>query len=522
MLLPTLPKGWESWKPEALIGEGAYGAVYKASHTIGSVTDYSAVKIIRIPENDSRKAAMIRELGSVENAREYFRDMVDSCIREIDTMIGLKGITNIVSVEDSALAEDPDGFGWTIYIRMELLQSFPDYMQEHTLTEAEAVRVGIDICTALTYCEKAGIIHRDIKPSNIFRSQMGNFKLGDFGVARKTDKTDGLYSARGTYPFMAPEIFNGQSYDKRADIYSLGLVLYRLLNRNRDPFTDPDKRMIYMKDREEAMARRISGEKLPEPAEASAKAARVILKACEFKPEKRYQSASEFLQALRECLPEPERKMSGKKRLIIAAAAVVAAAGIITAILTNRPGRPETQAPEPVPATEIPAPEPAAEPTPHITAEPTDEPTLVPTAEPTAELTPEPAAEPAALLPLTVVELSGDEVKPFLMDRMPKVSVNRNAIADILLEQGCAFTEEEQDYLRENLKNQFSLEGNENPESGGRLTEGGRVTVVYSPDETFLALLRGKGYEIRFEPRVYTAVKDDGGTVRLVPQADEK
>ena len=434
MLLPTLPKGWESWTLEALIGEGAYGAVYKASHTIGSVTDYSAIKIIRIPESDSRKAAMIRELGSAENAREYCRDMVDSCIREIDTMIGLKGITNIVSVEDSALTEDPEGFGWTIYIRMELLQSFPDYMQEHTLTEADAIRVGIDICTALTYCEKAGIIHRDIKPSNIFRSQMGNYKLGDFGVARKTDKTDGLYSARGTYPFMAPEIFNGQSYDKRADIYSLGLVLYRLLNRNRDPFTDPDKRMIYMKDREEAMARRISGEKLPEPAEASAKAARVILKACEFKPEKRYQSASEFLQALRECLPEPERgKLSGKKRLIIAAAAVAAAAGIITAILTNRPGRPETQAPEPVPATEIPTAEPTAEPTPQITAELTAEPTLVPTAEPTpeptpqpapeptAEPTPEPAAEPAALLPLTVVELSGDEVKPFLMDRMPKV-----------------------------------------------------------------------------------------------------
>ena len=257
MSIPKLPEGWESWRLEEPLGEGSYGTVWKASSSLGNSVIYSAIKIIRIPKTEAEFKAMISETGSVESAREYYGEMAKDFIQEIAAMNALKGISNIVSVEDSKVREDPDGNSWTIFIRMELLTPFTEYRSRHAMTEEDVIRLGIDMCRALTYCEKVNIIHRDIKPSNVFLSDLGNFKLGDFGVARRLDRTSGLYSMKGTKPFMAPEVFNGQSYDHRADTYSLGLMLYNQLNRNREPFLDLEKKIPSLKDREEAMIRRI-------------------------------------------------------------------------------------------------------------------------------------------------------------------------------------------------------------------------------------------------------------------------
>ena len=80
------------------------------------------------------------------------------------------------------------------------------------------------------------VVHRDIKPENIFVSATGDFKLGDFGIARTIEKTTFGMSKKGTYPYMAPEIYQGKESDILVDMYSLGLVMYRMLNDNRLPF----------------------------------------------------------------------------------------------------------------------------------------------------------------------------------------------------------------------------------------------------------------------------------------------
>ena len=92
------------------------------------------------------------------------------------------------------------------------------------------------MCNALELCEKRGIIHRDIKPDNIFINDNGDYKLGDFGVARQLEKSSTFMSRRGNQAYMAPEVYKGEWYGEKADIYSLGLVLYRLLNNSRIPF----------------------------------------------------------------------------------------------------------------------------------------------------------------------------------------------------------------------------------------------------------------------------------------------
>lgn len=99
-------------------------------------------------------------------------------------MSKLRGNSNIVSYEDHNVIEKQDGeFGWDIFIRMELLTPIVQYFTDNAPTQQDIIKLGIDICKALEVCGKYNIIHRDIKPSNIFVSDVGEFKLGDFGVA---------------------------------------------------------------------------------------------------------------------------------------------------------------------------------------------------------------------------------------------------------------------------------------------------------------------------------------------------
>ena len=116
-----------------------------------------------------------------------------------------------MSVEDYKVVEKKDEIGWDIYIRMELLTPFNSYVCDKTLSEQEVIKLGIDLCTALELCARRNIIHRDIKPENIFVNPFGDFKLGDFGIARKLENVTGGLSQKGTYNYMAPEIEKGQS-----------------------------------------------------------------------------------------------------------------------------------------------------------------------------------------------------------------------------------------------------------------------------------------------------------------------
>ena len=142
------------------------------------------------------------------------------------------------------------------------------------------------------WCEKLNIIHRDIKPDNILVAADGTCKLCDFGIARHIDRLKSVLSVKGTYTYMAPEIYHGNKYGKSVDIYSLGILLYRLMNRNRDAFINPGKQMVYYRDREEALRRRMGGEILPAPADATPEFAQIIRKACAYSAKDRYESPS--------------------------------------------------------------------------------------------------------------------------------------------------------------------------------------------------------------------------------------
>nr|WP_294674816.1 serine/threonine-protein kinase [uncultured Blautia sp.] len=289
---------WPEWELIEKIGEGSFGKVYKAQRTERGRSFYSAIKIISIPASKGELDSVRSEMNNEQSTREYFRNLVEDCIQEIYTMEHFCGNSHVVSFEDFKVVEYLDEIGWDISIRMEYLTSFMDYCTGKELTEKEVIKLGCDLAMALIYCRKLNIIHRDVKPENIFVSRFGDFKLGDFGIAREQAHTMSNMSKKGTYSYMAPEIYKGEKYDSSIDIYSLGIVLYKLMNQNRLPFLSLDKQLITYRDKENALARRMAGEKMPAPVNASAAFSHIILKACAYEPGKRYRKPEDMLRDL--------------------------------------------------------------------------------------------------------------------------------------------------------------------------------------------------------------------------------
>ena len=231
-----LNKVWPEWQIEGKpLGGGSYGIVYKAVRRDLGGESFSAIKVISIPQDESVVDSLRSEGMSIDEAETNLDKAVHDCVNEIKIMQSLKGYSNIVIIEDYKVVEKQDTCEWTIYIRMELLTSLNRYISDKILSEREVIKLGIDICTALERCSSKGIIHRDIKPGNILVKEDDEhieYKLGDFGIARTLKPLTSGLSQKGTINFMAPEVAHGKQYDATVDLYSLGIVLYQLLNNN--------------------------------------------------------------------------------------------------------------------------------------------------------------------------------------------------------------------------------------------------------------------------------------------------
>lgn len=291
---------WPEWKIEKVLGRGSFGVVYQAVREDANIVSRSAIKVISIPQDTGELDSLRSEGLSEDDSRTYYKGIVDDFVSEIQLMESFKGTEHIVSVEDYKVIEKTGEIGWDIYIRMELLTSFNAYLIDHTLSEEQVIQLGVDICDALEKCNQRNIIHRDIKPENIFINDFGAFKLGDFGIARKMENMTTGMSQKGTFNYMAPEVFRGETYDARADIYSLGIVLYRMLNDNRLPGLNAGQQLLDPTERKNALERRLSGEPLAAPCKASEGMANIILKACAFDAASRFSSATELKKALTE------------------------------------------------------------------------------------------------------------------------------------------------------------------------------------------------------------------------------
>ena len=285
---------YDGWEIVSKIGAGSFSTVYEIQRNILGEIEKAALKVISIPKDDSEIQELYRSGYDDASITEHFRDSLKNIIQEYIFMYEMKGYSNIVYCDDIKYVQKDSGIGWNIFIRMELLDPMLDRFSG-PYDEKEVIRLGIDLSKALIACHSKNVVHRDIKPQNVFYSpKNGDYKLGDFGVAKVMEQTSGG-TIIGTVNFMAPEVYNNQPYGSVSDIYSAGMILYILMNEKRFPFLPLPPVVPKYSDMEEARKRRFRGDPLPDPVHGSEGLKKIVLKACEADKDVRYQTAEEML-----------------------------------------------------------------------------------------------------------------------------------------------------------------------------------------------------------------------------------
>ncbi len=258
-------------------------------------------------------------------------------LREIELAAGLQH-PHILPVYDSGAGEG------LLYYVMPFVEgeALSDRLaREGALPIIEAVRLAREICSALAYAHARGIVHRDVKPENVLLSA-GHALVADFGIARAVSAAGGRLTATGlavgTPMYMSPEqALGGDDVDARADLYSLGCVLYEMLT-GAEPFSGPSLQAILAQSitGPRPRARKLRPE-VPPALEA------IVTRALAREPADRFPDAEAMGSALAEL---PSRAAAGRSRRVLTFA-VAGAAALVLALAAGwraRGGRPLSNA----------------------------------------------------------------------------------------------------------------------------------------------------------------------------------
>jgi beta-lactam-binding protein with PASTA domain/tRNA A-37 threonylcarbamoyl transferase component Bud32 len=199
----------------------------------------------------------------------------------------------IVAVYDTG--EDRTTTGATPYIVMEYVEgeTLRDVLRrEGRLSPERAMSLTADICAALDFSHRNGIVHRDVKPGNVMITPQGTVKVMDFGIARAVSDSAATMTSTaaviGTAQYLSPEQARGEGVDARSDVYSAGCLLYELVTGT-PPFTgDSPVAVAYQHVREDPRTPSSINPEIPPELDA------ILLKAMSKNPANRYQSAADM------------------------------------------------------------------------------------------------------------------------------------------------------------------------------------------------------------------------------------
>lgn len=278
------------WYVETKISEGRNSKFYKVYKTDGDEKHYMGLKTVRFPSSEQEISRVIAS-GKYNNIDEYLDRLQESVIRNMGVMRSLSYHSNIVALHKFTVIREASCF--YLLTLTELLTPLNEYLSFETVSKDDAVKLGKDICRAMDAFRGKGIVHHNISPENIYVDSKGNYKLGDFGAYDYESS-----SSEASY-YRAPELYN-KSYlnDVSSDIYSLGVVLYKLLNNNRLPFLPPYPAPISLSDREQSFAKCMRGETFPAPVNADFTLSNIISKATAYRADERYGSPMAMLSQL--------------------------------------------------------------------------------------------------------------------------------------------------------------------------------------------------------------------------------
>lgn len=405
--LSKLEPFWGKWTLVERIGIGSYGQVFCVQNSESGKK--AALKWVSIPKDELAEDSTLPPNTTEEQKRQHYKNIAQMLMKEVRLMEKLSSNAHVVRIYEASVIERTEGHGCDLLILMELLTPLRKAFPNGTMSEAESIKLCHDICDALIACESLRILHRDIKPENIFVDEYGKFKLGDFGVAKQMERTMGGSTGIGTPLFMAPEmlITTEKEYGITVDLYALGLVMHRYLNRGIIPFLPIEERLFSLDENDKAFKKRIGGEKIPPAVNASQHLSAVIEKACAYKPRDRFQTAAEMQNAIVDKTISISMVKKQKQRKRVRSIAAIAGTLGISAFLVFafallfEGGKP----PPPTPSVEVSAPiftlvpnnTPTLTTTPIMTPTPIPSPTATPTQAPTSTPTPAPTATPAPI-----------------------------------------------------------------------------------------------------------------------------
>ncbi|MBR3552847.1 MAG: protein kinase [Clostridia bacterium] len=301
------------WYTEKSLGSGTDGKAFVITRKNADGTVQRAVlKTIRVGDYRNEKKSFNKLAGEV-SALPTGDTQRDTIIHNITENIAIiqqaDGGRHFVRYEEWEQRATSDGKGTLILIRLEEMKSLPQLLEQFSLTEDEAVRLGISICHSLNRCRDFGYIYPNLKPENILFDRKGVCKLGDLGSFSCLEPSKTSVAYKRTQYYMAPEFIESGKINCTSDTYALGLVLYTLVNRGRLPFTEPYPQELTVASLDRSKTERLANRPLPRPALAGDGLWQVIRKACAFRPEERYLSPKQMLADLEHVLQhEPLEK----------------------------------------------------------------------------------------------------------------------------------------------------------------------------------------------------------------------
>ncbi|MBR4700314.1 MAG: protein kinase [Oscillospiraceae bacterium] len=249
------------------------------------------LKHISVPATQDQVEALLLTgaYTDKDEADAYYRKEAEGLIHEAEERKKLLDCPYILPFLGVQMEKKEEGVGYDVYAVLPKRNSLQKYLEENAISHLRGINMGIDLCVALAALREEGYVHGNLKPGNVFFSDSGRFLLGDFGLISTQDMQYAVLPEQYRSSYTAPELRNFiGGLNTTVDIYSLGMILYRIYNGNHAPFEDeqtPSKA---------ADTRRLEGDTLPAPLYADYELAEIIQKACAYNPEDRYQTPDQM------------------------------------------------------------------------------------------------------------------------------------------------------------------------------------------------------------------------------------
>lgn len=246
--------------------------------------DKYIVKIISLPASGKQLDALLLS-GACSDSNEaaaYFKDQAGSICEEAETLRTLSAGSGFTSFENWQVAANEENQpGFRVYLLSSYKQTLDRQLRRGLVGCQDVLRVGQQLCSALSACRESGYLYAALKPSNVFLSEDGEYRIGDLGFVRMDSLEYTPMPGKYRSPYAPPETGDDMhTLDGTVDTYALGLILYQMCNQGRLPAGDGP---------------------VAAPSEGSAALSRVILKAISPDPSQRWKDPGEMAQALASC-----------------------------------------------------------------------------------------------------------------------------------------------------------------------------------------------------------------------------